>query len=368
MALDGHAQQCSVRLEHVRTVSSRRKALCIGINYHGTCAELQGSVNDALHWLAFLTQHSSFHPDDVLVMIDEFPSGEAVRESDPSGYWRPTKELIIEALGWFVQDAAPGDVLFFSFSGHCVRVSEGLVCGGPSDALCPVDWDGFDSGVMPHRLVDLSTLQKHFAHLPGGVCLTVVLDTSIVGVCPFQLPFRIDCLCPARELQRDHALQSGAPRDGSCDVWLHQCVSALPRRLPLEAQKPLWSPLGRCWSMRKPTEELNEGLAVFCFVACHGKQTALELSLDGFPQGCLSYCALRALEAVTSECTYAELCQSMGAILQRLRLEVAMCMDQCFQLSYGKNAAPNCLVLHTSSALVAKDRARRRRGQVQRPS
>lgn len=347
------------------------KALCIGINYAGTDSELRGPVNDALHWLETLTHEFGFQRSRVHVLIDEYPSGEIVSDSDSSDYKRPTKEHILEALAWLVGDAVPGDRLFFLFSGHGVQPRSSVpmrtsVIPG-DEALCPVDWEEFEWGIVPQRLVSMDTLQQHFSQLPAGILLTVVLDATLVGY-PLQLPFRIDSQCPSREAENDDAARAGlAQRRPDSSVWLrNRHANALPRTLPFELRSPLWSQVAD-WCLRETVPPLDEGLAIFCFTACHGSQSALDASLDGTPQGCLSYCLLRALELLSFRCSYLELCEAAGGVARRLGAGALARMDQAPQLSYGKNAAPDeCAVLDPASASVAGERARRRRGQWQR--
>merc|ERR1711924_72272 len=128
-----------------------------------------------------------------------------------------------------------------------------------------------------------------------------------------------------------------------------------------EPQRPLWSRLSQLF-VKDTAPPLPEGLAVFCITACRSEQTALDASLDGISQGCLTYCLLQAFEQCGFRCTYMELAQAAAGWAVRLRDEVIPSMDQFFQLYYAKNAGPDeCLVLHPCSALVGKDKSRRRR-------
>jgi hypothetical protein len=154
----------------------------------------------------------------------------------------------------------------------------------------------------------------------------------------------------------------------SCNTWLRsRRVNAMPRRLPCEPQRPLWSRLSQLMT-RDTTPPLSEGVAVFCITACRGEQTALDASLDGISQGCLTYCLLQAFEQRGFNCSYTDWVQAASSWALRLRDEVLPSMDQFFQLYYGKNAAPDeCVVLHPRTAHVAKDRSRRRRGTRHHP-
>merc|ERR1719443_2857589 len=98
----------------------------------------------------------------------------------------------MEALDWLVQDVAEGDVVLFTFSGHgCLPDDVGHDDHKLDEAICPVDWDHFDWGLVPYRLITDDLLQHRFAKLPSGALLTVVIDASVAGSF-LQLPLRID--------------------------------------------------------------------------------------------------------------------------------------------------------------------------------
>jgi len=348
-----------------------KKALCIGVNYAGSDAELRGPVNDALRWVDTLTSSCGFARNSVVAMIDEYPSGELV-EDDDSNYSRPTQENIMEGLDWLVSDVVEGDVLLFTFSGHGVHVPHSLTVDSDErleEALCPVDWDSYEWGVVPYRLITDEILHKYFARLPSGTLLTVAIDACVAGAA-LRIPLRINFEWPDREIDND-PLTQGEYQDLAfdCDTWLRSAhVNALPRRLPAEPSKPLWLRLANLFA-KEAAPPLEEGLSVFCFSACCGAQTALDASLEGVAQGCMSYCLQQAFELLNFRCTYLELAEAMDHIARNLRKEVMPYMDQFFQLSYGKNAGPDeCLVLDLQSAHVAKDKAKRRRGQRRRPA
>lgn len=347
-----------------------KKALCIGVKYAGTDAEIHGPTNDTVRWVEVLTRHCEFKRRNIMAMIDEYPNGEAVGDDDEL-YTRPTKENIMEGLDWLVQDVVAGDVVLFTFAGHGVQVPDSAASKTDEkleEALCPVDWDEFDWGVVPYRLISDDVLHQYFAKLPAGVLLTVVIDACFCGVV-MRVPLSIDFEYPDRELELDAVTQADYEQYRfNCNTWLrNQHVNALPRRLPAEPQRPLWSRFTRLFA-RDTSPPLDEGLAVFCITACRADQSALDASLDGVMQGCMSYCLQKALEQLGYRCTYLELCEAMNRNRLTLRREVMPYMDQFFQLSYGKNAGPDeCIVFDVASAFVAKDRSRRRRGQKFRP-
>merc|ERR1740121_16136 len=85
---------------------------------------------------------------------------------------------------------------------------------------------------------------------------------------------------------------------------------ALPRRLPCEPQRSMWSRVAQLFT-KDTAPPLNEGLTVFCIAACRRQQTAVEAYLEGVPQGCLSYCFQQAFGQLSYRCTYRELCETM---------------------------------------------------------
>lgn len=187
-----------------------------------------------------------------------------------------------------------------------------------------------------------------------------------------SIPFCVSMEHPGRETHNTPMSQQDYQglkfRDSS---WMqHQHVGALPRRLPAELQRPLWHrwlhwPTCSVESGKIP--QLHEGLAVFCFTACQGPQTALDVSLDGSHQGCLTYILHTALGRLGPSCTYLELLETMASIGLRLRQEVLPYMDQLVQLSYADCALPGeCLLFDEASAISAWQKTRRRRGQRHR--
>eukprot|EP00931_Biecheleriopsis_adriatica_P120711 TRINITY_DN95811_c0_g1_i1.p1 TRINITY_DN95811_c0_g1~~TRINITY_DN95811_c0_g1_i1.p1 ORF type:complete len:370 (+),score=89.80 TRINITY_DN95811_c0_g1_i1:50-1111(+) len=350
----------------------RKKALVIGINYAGSDAELRGPVNDALRWVKVLTQQYGFDRGSVLAMIDEYPSGEPVDEDDEN-YSFPSKEGIMEALEWLVEDALEGDCLTFVFAGLGAQVPDGLGWNPEErlmEAICPVDWDEFEWGIVPYKLITDEVLHQYFARLPSGVLLTVVLDACLSGS-PLRVPLRESMEFPGREVDNDPVTQDMYSKfHFNCNAWLHsQHVNALPRRLPCEPERPLWARLGR-FLQQETAPPLSEGLAIFCITASSKAQTAMEACLEGTQQGNLTYCLLQALELrQTKNCSYLNWLEAANQVATVLRKEVMPYMDQYFQISYGKNALPEeCAVFDSKSAFVAKDRAKRRRGQKHRPA
>ncbi|CAE7214128.1 pca1 [Symbiodinium natans] len=317
-----------------------RKALVVGINYVDTSAELHGAVNDALRWVEALGRFGLLE--------------EAVGESDEK-YSIPTRDNIVQGLDWLTSDASKGDCLTMIFCGRAMQV-QGFAGASPfEEALCPLDWEGF----WTHHVITDQELHEHFASLPGGVMLTLILDASFLCP-PVRVPIKRSMEYPAHE-QRNEV---GSLRDdgGDENVWSRlEHVNALPRRLSHVGKRTFWTQLGRLLpEVQKP---LDEGLAVFCITACGAGQCAIEAYLNGSQQGVLTFCLLEALKQFR-QCTFLEWMTAANKEATRLRGEVLPALDQFFEIAYGRHVG-----LHESRpfdpacALLAKERAKRRRGE-----
>lgn len=82
---------------------SRKRSLLVGINYPGTSHALRGCVNDVrtMDWV--ISKKFGFNVPRERRML-----------TDASA----TTQNILERLEWLVDDAQPGDVLYFHYSGH----------------------------------------------------------------------------------------------------------------------------------------------------------------------------------------------------------------------------------------------------------
>lgn len=193
------------------TVSGRRKALLVGINYFGTSCELRGCINDTRNLQRLLIDVYGWSADRFVVLTDDNP--------DPSR--RPTRANIISALRWLASDARRGDVLFFSFSGHGSQQPDptGMEEDGMNEVLLPVD--SRTAGFIVDD--ELASILVH--PLPEGVRLTCIFDSCHSGSCmdlsyewkprmrswrEQTNPYQVAC---------DVQLFSGCTDDGtSCDV------------------------------------------------------------------------------------------------------------------------------------------------------
>lgn len=159
----------------------RRRALLIGINYiaknygppHKIPRELFGCIDDAQSIAKFLLTQG-WKAEDICVMSD-----------DQKGSFMPTKENCLENLRWLVSGARPGDILFFSYSGHgSQRVDpNGIEEDGMNEVIMPADYP--TKGIITDDELNEIAIRP----LPNGCKLIGLVDACHSGTI-FDLPFQ----------------------------------------------------------------------------------------------------------------------------------------------------------------------------------
>lgn len=131
-----------------------RRALCVGLNYPGTSAELRGCVNDALDWKAALEERWSSNYDIVSVL-------------------EPTKAELLSELAELVRGARWGDRLVFTYSGHGTFIPDrdGDEPDRRDEALVSVDM----------RTITDDEIHNVVGRIPRGARLTIISDSCHSG-------------------------------------------------------------------------------------------------------------------------------------------------------------------------------------------
>ena len=88
-----------------------KKGVLVGCNYPGKPSELHGCVNDVWNMHKLLVDKYGFSEDDITVLIDT-----------DHNYIEPTGANIRQALHDLISGSAPGDILYFYYSGHGTRL------------------------------------------------------------------------------------------------------------------------------------------------------------------------------------------------------------------------------------------------------
>ncbi|CAK9103287.1 unnamed protein product [Durusdinium trenchii] len=156
---------------------SRRKALLIGVNYFGTRAELRGCINDVHNLYRLLTETYGWPGHCIKTLTDDGRGNGGM----------PTRQNIGQHMSWLSDGAQPGDVLFFSFSGHGAQKEDphGYEEDGMNETILPVDFE------RAPCLTDDEISDIIVKRLPEGVRLTGVMDCCHSGT-GLDLPFTWD--------------------------------------------------------------------------------------------------------------------------------------------------------------------------------
>ncbi|KAM0843215.1 hypothetical protein ACQ4PT_057855 [Festuca glaucescens] len=152
-------------MEGETTSKKKMLATLVGCNYAGMRNELRGCINDVEAARGTLVARFGFAPADVAVLTD----GRGAKVL-------PTGANIKRALADMIARAAPGDVLFFHYSGHGTLVPPRHGHGHDGDdreeeAIVPCDFN-LVTDVDFRQLVD---------RVPQGASFTMVSDSCHSG-------------------------------------------------------------------------------------------------------------------------------------------------------------------------------------------
>lgn len=151
-----------------------KRALLIGINYVGQEGELSGCHNDVLNIKAYLMDVHGFEEENMIILMDD---GENEL---------PTKENILSAYTYLVENSVDGDAVFCHYSGHGGKVRDddwGEEEDGYDETLIPVDY--MNAGQIRDDTL-FSTLVQPMA---DGVTVTCLMDCCHSGTV-LDLPYK----------------------------------------------------------------------------------------------------------------------------------------------------------------------------------
>lgn len=140
----------------------KRMAVLVGCNYHNTRNELHGCINDVLTMRETLVTRFGFQLSHVELLTDE-----------PGSLVMPTGANIKKALDRMVDQAEPGDVLFFHYSGHGTKIPS-VKPHHPfsqDEAIVPCDFN-LITDIDFRQLVD---------RIPKGASFTILSDSCHSG-------------------------------------------------------------------------------------------------------------------------------------------------------------------------------------------
>jgi hypothetical protein len=140
------------------TITGKKSALLIGINYTGTQNQLNGCIND-VNSIKERIQNNGFN--NINILTDNTPE-------------KPTKSNILHAFAKLLNDAQEGDFLFFCYSGHGTNIRD----------KNRDETDGYDELIVPLDLKPIvddllkAIIQKY---LKPNVTLFAMFDSCFSG-------------------------------------------------------------------------------------------------------------------------------------------------------------------------------------------
>ena len=225
-------------------MTKQRLALCVGLNYPGTNAELAGCVNDALDWSETLSRRGY----TVRMLIE------------------PDKATLAHALALLIDQARFGSRVIFTFSGHGTWIPDmsGDEADGRDEALCCRD---FHTGGV---LTD-DEIQAIFSRARHGVRRTIISDS-----------------CHSGSVSRFSGFV-GKPAPGQ------QPTIATPRYLPPSNVLPP-ELLERAQRVEHTTARSVSRKGTVLISGCADVEYSYDATFGGRPNGALTYHAIETLK------------------------------------------------------------------------
>jgi hypothetical protein len=279
-----------------------KKALLIGINYFGQRGELRGCINDVQNIKQFISSRYGFpvHPNHMVVLTDD--------QRDPN--YRPTKQNIINAMGWLVGGARAGDSLFLHFSGHGgqVRDQDRDETDGMDDVIYPVDHQ------QTGPLIDDKMHEMLVRYLPPGVRMTVIFDCCHSGT-GLDLPYTYNHDGSLKQYNPGKEFMSTLASAGKSFLMRNQVSAAM--QLVQGIGTLLGGNSGAKQAQAHTERTRTTHAEVVMFSGCKDSQTSADTFIGGVGStGAMSYAFIKALTQQPQQ-SYLSLLSSVRAILQR---------------------------------------------------
>lgn len=253
--------------------TSGKLALLVGINdYPYPVRRLNGCINDVYLQRELLIHRFGFNPNNIMVLTDD---------SD----LKPTRDNILQAFqSHLIDQARPGDVVVFHYSGHGSRVMDPNPLGSQREfsyngTLVP--YDGAAIAEQENKLIVPDITGRTLFLLMESIktdYLTVVLDSCYAGASTRgNATVRAD----SSRLSRSNA----------------QLVAS---DAEFELQKTLLANLG--WSEDEFQQRRRQGIARGVALGSASRnQEALDAAFEGFHAGAFTYLLTRYLWQLTRE-------------------------------------------------------------------
>lgn len=215
----------------------KRKMLSVGINYLGTSAELKGCVNDSENLLALIQERYPDKKIEIKQLINE----------------EATKDNILAAFEWLLDEMESGDKMVFHYSGHGSWVTD--VSGDESDGRdeCIVPNDFEKSGMI----IDDVIREKLINQVPKHALLHILMDcchSKTMGDLKYSYKFKngfntVRAEYRLRTTPGHIIMISGcADNDYSADAYEHDVIDG-----GMEPQGAMTCAFVRAYRKKRPT-------------------------------------------------------------------------------------------------------------------
>lgn len=246
----------------------KKLALCIGINnYPGTDMDLAGCVNDANDWAAELAKRGF----SVTKLLDE----------------QATKAGMVEGFRRVIGQAASGDVVVITYSGHGTYQydTDGEEADGLDEALCPHDIRALGAALIDDEIHAIFKTRRDGAHL------VLISDSCHSGTVNRAPPSSSD-----QEAGR-------APRFMPMRVWMPE-----PRQATAGPQGAAVPKKGTHGASSAFTPEPEDDAGDVLMAGCEEGEGhfSYDANFQNRPNGAFTFYALKALRALPAEATYAQ--------------------------------------------------------------
>ncbi|KAL4572375.1 hypothetical protein LXL04_019149 [Taraxacum kok-saghyz] len=147
----------------MKDIQTKKLALLVGCNYANTPNELHGCINDVLAIRQVLISRFGFDPTHIQLLTDA-----------PGSLVMPTGANIKDALISMVDQAEPGDILYFHYSGHGTRIpsiKRPHTFHHPDEAIVPCDFN----------LITDMDFRNIVDRVPKGATFTILSDSCHSG-------------------------------------------------------------------------------------------------------------------------------------------------------------------------------------------
>lgn len=302
--------------------TGKRKALLIGINYIGSNNALRGCINDVRNMQRFLMQRGGYMEGDMVVLTDD--SNNAMQ--------MPTRANILRAMQWLVRGAAPGDSLFFHYSGH----------GGEEKDLDGDEVDGMDECIYPVDFQQSGSIIDDIMHdimvrpLPAGCRLTAIFDSCHSGTA-LDLPFTYRAQDGGL---KEYNIWKDSTGDGA-EILMGYATRNVS--MMLTGAKSLFNRASNYKSKEKLEKIRQSKMSpadVIMFSGCKDDQTSADANEAGTFTGAMSWAFLGAMSQLQPNQQYTYL-----SLLQSIRVLMKNKYTQKPQLSSSHQIDPNAVFI-----------------------